>query len=188
VAALASVLREFQPPGVALLAVEFRGYGPSTGTPTVAATERDVEAVWRWLAARPELDSTRVVVYGRSVGSGPATLLASSHAVTGLILESPFTSLRAMARVHYPFLPSALAGTRFDNLARITHTRCPVLVIHGDRDGVIPTEEGREIARAAGARAEFWAIPGADHNETYDAGGDEYVRRFKTFVAHVVER
>ena len=184
VAALAPVLREFRPAGVALLAVDFRGYGASTGTPTVAAAEHDVEAVWRWLAARDDLDSGRVVVYGRSIGAGPATLLAATHPAMGLILESPFTSLRAMARVHYPYLPSALAGSRFDNLSRIAHTRCPVLVIHGDRDGIIPTEEGRALAQAAGPRAEFWAIPGADHNETYDAGGNEYVRRFKTFVAH----
>jgi uncharacterized protein len=188
VAALAPVLREFRPADAALLAVEFRGYGSSTGTPTVAAAERDADVVWRWLAARADLDSTRVVVYGRSIGSGPATLLAATHPVAGLVLESPFTSLRAMARVHYPFLPSALAGSRFDNLARITATTCPVLIIHGDRDGIIPTEEGRALAQAAGARAEFWAIPGADHNETYDAGGDEYVRRFKAFVTRVVAR
>ena len=185
VAALAPVLRAFRPPDVAVLAVDFRGYGASTGAPTVANTEADVEAVWHWLAARTDVDSTRVVVYGRSVGSGPATLLASSHAVAGLVLESPFTSLRAMARVHYPFLPAALAGMRFDNLARIGGTHCPILVIHGDRDGIIPTAEGRALAQAAGPRAEFWAIPGADHNDTYDAGGEEYVRRFQAFVARV---
>lgn len=186
VAALAPVLREFRVPGVALLAVDFRGYGASTGRPTVANTERDMEAVWRWLAGRPDVDTTRVVVYGRSVGSGPAVALATTHPVAGLVLESAFTTLPALARVHYPILPASLAGRGFDNLTRIERVRCPILFVHGDHDTTIPLWMGQALADRVRDRSEFWAIPGADHNDTYDVGGEEYVRRFQAFVRRAV--
>jgi len=182
VAGLAPVLQAFRVPGVALLAVDYRGYGASTGRPTVANTERDALAVWRWLAARADLDTTRVVVYGRSVGGGPALALAAAHPPAGLILESAFTSLRAMARVHYPLLPAFLAGPGFDNLARIERVRCPILFVHGDRDGIVPHWMGQALAERVRDRSEFWTIPGADHNDTYDTGDEEYVRRFQAFV------
>lgn len=188
VAGLAPVLRAFRPAGAALLAVEFRGYGGSTGRPTVANAERDVEAVWRWLVSRADVDSSRVVVYGRSVGTGPAVLLAATHPVAGLILESAFTTLRGMARVHYPFFPAFLAGGGFDNLGRIALVRCPVLLIHGDGDRIIPIAMGRALAARAGDRGELHVIPGSDHNDTYDAGGEEYARRVREFVERVTAR
>jgi hypothetical protein len=188
VAGLAPVLREFRPPGVALLAVEYRGYGGSGGTPTVANTDDDALAVGRWLDARSDVDPSRLVVYGRSIGSGPAIRLASSRHVAGLIIESGFTSLKALARKLYVVFPSALAGDGFDNIGRIERVRSPMLFIHGDRDGLIPIDMGRALAERAGSRGEFWAIRGADHNDSYDAGGGEYVSRFRSFVARVTSR
>ncbi len=185
VGALAPLLREFRPARAALLVATYRGYGESSGRPTPALLERDTEALWRWLTARAEVDPARIVVYGRSVGTGPATFLAATHPVAGLILESGFTSLRALARVHYPIFPSVLAGRRFDNLRRIAEVRAPVLFIHGDADRLIPIGMGRALAARAGQVRDFWVIPGADHNETYLRGGDEYVRRFAAFVEGV---
>lgn len=188
VAGLAPLLREFQPPGVALLAVDYRGYGASTGSPTVANSERDALVLWDWIAARPDLDGARVVVYGRSVGGGPALALAAQRPVAGLILESPFTSLGAMARRSFPIFPSFLAGRGFNNLARIGAVKAPLLIIHGDRDSLIPTRMGRQLyermIEKRGA-AELWLIPGAEHNSTYDVGDEEYVRRVSDFVRRV---
>jgi fermentation-respiration switch protein FrsA (DUF1100 family) len=189
VVALGPILRAFQPPGVTLLAVDYRGYGASTGRVTVAAAERDAVALYDWLAARDGVDAARVVVYGRSVGSGPALALAASRPVAGVVLESPFTSLRAMARRSFPFVPAFLAGGGFDNRRRIARLRCPVLLIHGGADNLIPAAMSRElldVARAAGVTAERWEIPGADHNSTYDVGDEEYVRRVRAFVARAV--
>ena len=186
VAAIASVLREFRPAGVAVLAVEYRGYGGSTGRPTVANVERDALLPWDYLAHRGDIDTTRVVVYGRSIGTGPAIALASARPIAGLIIESAFTSLGAMVRAGFPIFPAFMAGGGFDNLGRIGTLRCPVLVIHGGKDNMIPTAMGRTLAERAGARSELYIIPNADHNETYDMGGEEYVRRVKAFVARVV--
>ena len=186
VAALAPLLREFRPPGVAVLAVDYRGYGASTGSPNTANAAHDAWEIWHWLTQQPGVDSTRIVVYGRSIGTGPAVHLASSRPVAGLIIESPFTSLRALARRHYPFFPSFLAPGHFNNLDAIALVQSPILIIHGAQDGIIPADMGRALADRAGARAELWLIAGADHNDTYDSGGDEYVRRFRQFVERAV--
>jgi len=155
---------------------------------SVGNAERDALAVYDWLAARPDLDRSRVVAYGRSVGTGPALALAAARPVAGAILESPFTTLGAMARQAFPLVPSFLAGRGFDNRRRVAALRCPVLLIHGEVDDIIPAAMSGvllERARAAGVAAERWLIPGAGHNETYDAGGDDYVRRVREFVARV---
>lgn len=179
------VLREFRPPQAALLALDYRGYGESSGRAGIEGTQRDAEAAWAWLASRPEIDSTRIVVYGRSVGSGPAVFLAAARPVAGLVLESAFTSLRDMARVHYPIFPSFIAGHGFDNLALMGRIDCPVLFVHGDADQLIPITMGRRLAEQAGARGESLVLPGADHNDTYDSGGDAYVARVQAFITRV---
>jgi fermentation-respiration switch protein FrsA (DUF1100 family) len=179
---LAPVIRELRPEHAALLIVEFRDYGESSGSPTVANTTRDAEAAWDWLAARSDIDPSRIVVYGRSVGTGPAVHLAATRKVAGIILESTFTSLRAMARYHYRIFPSVLAGSGFDNLAAASRVRAPALLIHGASDRLVPIAMARMVAAALAGPVEFWTIPGAGHNDTYNVGGDEYARRFKTFV------
>jgi hypothetical protein len=187
VGGLAPVIRELRPAHAALLVVEYRGYGESSGTPTVANALADADAAWEWLAARPDVDPSRIVVYGRSVGSGPALHLGATHPIAGLVLESAFTSLRAMARAHYPIFPSALAGPGFDNLAAIALVRAPVLFMHGDADRTVPIAMGREMAAALPGSSEFWVIRGAGHNETYDTGGNEYARRFGEFVTRFAD-
>lgn len=184
VAGLASVLRDFRPAHAALLALDFRGYGASTGRPTVANTLQDADAAFAYLGSRPDVDPARIVVYGRSVGSGPAVHVAVAHRVAGLVLESAFTSLRAMARTHFPMFPSFLAGPGFDNLDAISRVTCLVLFVHGDRDRTVPIAMGRELAARAPTVDGFLVVPGADHNDTYDLGDAEYVRR----VAQLIER
>ena len=182
VAGLASVLRAFQHPHAALLALDYRGYGSSTGVPTVAGAVRDADAAMAWLRAHHDVFPDHVVVYGRSVGSGPAIAVASTHHVAGLVLESAFTSLPGMARVHFRIFPSFLAGAGFDNLNTIARVACPVLFIHGDRDRTIPIAMGRALAKRAPLVHEFWVIPRADHNDTYALGGEAYAKRVRQFV------
>ena len=185
VAGLADVLRAFRPAHAGLLAVDYRGYGRSTGRPTVANVVADADATLLYLQSRPDVDARRIVVYGRSVGSGPAVHVAATHAVAGLVLESAFTSLSAMSAVHFPIFPSLLAGRGFDNLATIARVTCPILFVHGDSDRTVPIEMGRALAARAPRVAEFFVIPRADHNDTYDMGRAEYVRRVRQFVERV---
>lgn len=180
IAAIWPVLKEFQPPGVDLLVVDYPGYGASGGRATEERVYEAADLAYDAMAAR--VDPNRIFVYGRSLGSAVATHIAATHAVRGLILESPFTNARDMGRRHYAFLPPFLLRLRLDNLTQISRTHCPVLVFHGTADRLVPIEMGRAVANAAPGPVEFVAIAGSDHNETYEIGGQAYREKMWEFV------
>jgi fermentation-respiration switch protein FrsA (DUF1100 family) len=185
VSGLAPIVGTLRPPGVALLILDYRGYGESNGSPSERGLYLDAEAAWTFLAGQPELDSNRIAVYGRSVGSVPALYLATSHPVRAVVLESPLTTAADMARVHYPFLPRFILRLSMNNLERAGRLTAPLLVLHGDRDQIAPPWMGRAIAEAGHAR-ELVLISGAGHNETYDVGGAEYRRKLLAFLAQAL--
>ncbi|MGH7537297.1 MAG: alpha/beta hydrolase [Gemmatimonadales bacterium] len=174
IAAIWPVLRDFRPPGAALLVVDYPGYGASGGRATEAGLYEAGDLAYDALVGRPEIDRARVFVYGRSLGTTVATHVASTHPVAGLVLESPFTSARAMSRQHYALLPTFILRLRLDNLAAIRQVRAPVLVFHGTADRLVPTEMGRQVAQAAPGAVEFVLLDGAGHNDTYALGGRAY--------------
>jgi hypothetical protein len=182
------VLRDFQPPGMALLVVDYPGYGGSGGRASEAALHAAAEAAWGALAARPEVDSGRIVVYGRSLGTVPATRIAATHPAAGLILESPFTSAREMARQHYGLFPRAVLRLTLDNLGTIPKVTAPLLVIHGTADRLVSPEMGRRVAAAArgGGPVELVWIEGAGHNDTYAVGGRRYRDKVWEFITKCV--
>jgi len=177
------VLREFQPPGVALLVVDYPGYGGSEGRATEPVIYKAADAAFAALAGRPEIG--RVYVYGRSLGSAVAVHTAAAHPAAGLILESPFTSATDMARLHYGLVPRALLHLKLDNATTIRGVRCPVLIFHGTGDRLVPIAMGRRVAAAASGPVEFVPILGAGHNDTYDIGAEGYRDRLAGFVLGV---
>jgi fermentation-respiration switch protein FrsA (DUF1100 family) len=169
-----------------MLLFDYRGYGRSEGTPDEEGTYRDARAAWRWLLGRGQRPD-RIVIFGESLGSAVALQLAldTNGAAHALVLESPFASIPEMARSVYPFLPLwPLVRTRYDNLGKVGRLRVPLLVLHGDRDDVVPFAQGRRVFDAAPEPKRFYAIPGASHNDTYVVGGDRYWR----VVAEFLER
>ncbi len=161
--------------GVEVLLFDYRGYGRSEGSPDEPGTYRDAAAAHRYLTETRGLDPKRLVLFGESLGSAVALELALTRAAGALVLESPFTSIPDMARVVLPFLPlGPLLRTRYDNLAKVGGLRVPLLVLHGDRDEVVPFAQGRRLFEAAPEPKRFFAIPGAGHNDTYLAGGEAY--------------
>ncbi len=174
IAAIWPVLREFRPPRTALLVVDYPGYGASQGHATETALYAAADLAYAALTARPGVDPARVRVYGRSLGTVAATHVAASHPVAGLILESPFTNAREMSRRHYAPFPAFLIRLRLDNLDTISRVRCPVLVLHGTRDRLVPLEMGRRVAAAVPGPVELVLIEGAGHNDTYGTGGVAY--------------
>src|SRR5438045_2204709 len=182
IAAIWPIVREFQPPGTAVLVVDYPGYGGSAGRATEAGMYGAADAAYAALVARPEIDARRIYVYGRSLGSAAATWVAARHPVAGLILESPFTSAGAMARQLYALLPRFIVRLSLDNLGRMRQIRCPVLVFHGDADRLVPTAMGREVAAAATGPVELVLIHGAGHNDTYDVGGRAYREKVWEFI------
>lgn len=159
--------------GWGALFVQWRGYGGNPGTPSEAALLRDAEAGLAALRAAG-VAASRIVLWGESLGSGIAVRLAAEQpeAVAVAILESPYTSLLALARLHYPLLPSRLLlRDRYDSLSRAGAVRAPVLILLGARDTLVPPRMGRELAAAMRAPVEIWESPEAGHNEIGQAGG-----------------
>jgi pimeloyl-ACP methyl ester carboxylesterase len=178
---IAPVLREFRPPGIGMLVLDYRGYGRSDGSPTEAGVYRDAAAAWEFITARTEIDTTRIALYGRSIGSAVALYLATERHVRAVVLESPFTSGKAMAEKHYAPLPSVLVQLELDNLERARQLSVPLLVFHGSDDRIAPIEMGRAVAEA-GRAEDFVVLDGAGHNDTYAAGGTPYRDRMHAFL------
>ena len=123
------------------------------------------------------------MIFGESLGAAVALQLALEVKARGLVLESPFASIPEMARAVYPFLPLwPFVRTRYDNLRKAPGLRLPLLVLHGDRDEVVPFAQGRRVFEAAPEPKSFHAIAGAGHNDTYLVGGEAYWRALVGFL------
>jgi uncharacterized protein len=171
-------LRRFARDGYGVLMLEYRGYGANPGTPTEAGFYTDGAAALDFLE-REGITRNRLVLYGESLGSGVAAHLASQHEIACLILEAPFTSVAAVAQYHYSFVPaSVLVRDRFDSLSAIGNVKAPILVLHGDRDSVVPVGFGRALFDAAPEPKEFWSAPEAGHEDLARFGALEAVVGF----------
>ncbi len=147
--------------GIAVLLVEYPGYGRSGGTPSQESIARAMEAAYDHAVTRPEVDAARMIAWGRSLGGAAACALAGRRDLAGLVLESTFTSVRPLARRFGIVGP--LVRDPFDNLPIVEAYEGPVLVLHGERDAIVPVEHGRALARAA-ARSELHTLP-CGHND-----------------------
>jgi uncharacterized protein len=150
--------------GFDVLLVEYRGYGGNPGSPSEEGLAADVGAAYRYLVAERGLPPERLVLFGESLGGAPLTRLAAERPVAALVLRSPFTSLADVGARAYPFLPvRALLRDRFPLLEQVRSVRVPVAVVAGGADGIVPVEQSRAVARAAGA--DYVELPGAGHND-----------------------
>ena len=179
-APLAASLRRH---GLQLLLTDYRGYGGNPGTPTEHGLAADAQAALRYLLGRPDVDGSRIVYFGESLGAAVAVRLAVEHPPAGLILRSPFTSLADIGRHHYPLLPvGLLLRDRFASIDSAHRIHSPVLVIAGDRDRVVPIEHTRRLFAAVVAPKTFVELPGADHNDYELLAGSEMIESIVRFV------
>ena len=172
--------------GVNVFIFDYRGYGRSGGAPSEKGLYRDAEAVLAYLSSRPQTTDDRLIFFGRSLGASVAVDLATRVEPHALVLESPFTSVREMAKLSYPFIPAPLLTlplrSRFDSLTKISSIQAPVMVLHGDTDDTVPIETARRLYDAANEPKRFYTIVGAGHNDTYAVGGAAYFDALKTFI------
>jgi abhydrolase domain-containing protein 17 len=174
---VAPFLSELRDRGFAVLGYDYRGYGTSSGgPPTARKASEDLATVYRYATRELQIAPRNIVLYGRSVGSGPATELAAREPIGGLVLESAFVSTyRVMTR--YPLLP----GDRFPNLGNIRRVTAPVLVIHGEADEMIPFWHGKRLyAAAPGPKRHLWVEHGT-HNDVTLVAGESYWRALDEF-------
>jgi len=154
-----------------IVGVNYRGYGTSEGAPGETALAADALAIYDAVARRDDIDPRRIVVFGRSLGTAIAAHLAAERPVVGAVLVSPYDSMIAIGKTHYPWLPvSLLLRHRFDALADAKRNQMPLLAIVGGSDWIIPNKRSRALFDAWAGPKTWVAVPGADHN---DLGSDD---------------
>ena len=161
--------------GVGYLALAYRGFSGSTGTPSEKGLFTDGVAAYDWLKAQGFKDSD-IVIHGHSLGSGVATYVATQRPARALILEAPFTAASDVARERYPYMPvDLLMHDRFESRKRIKDVHMPLLIAHGTADHVVPFSEGKALYDLANEPKTFVVMPGSDHNTlTRDGVYDHY--------------
>jgi len=162
--------------GFSVFAYDYRGYGTSDGNPSERNAYRDADAAYAYLTQQLKIPPEQIIVYGRSVGGGSAVDLATRHPVSGLILESTFTSAFRVV-VPFPILPF----DKFSNLDKLRKVHCPVLVMHGQADQTIPIQHGQRLYEAAREpKMSLW-VAEAGHNDLDRVAGERYQRTLVAF-------
>lgn len=167
--------------GFQVFIFDYRGYGNSEGRPSEAGIYRDGVAAYDFLVSIKQIPPDRIIPFGRSLGASVAIEISLRRKVKSLIVESGFTSTRAMAKGMFPFtFFSFLLPLHYNNLEKIAKVNVPKLFIHGVEDEIVPFSMGKRLFEAASAPKYFYPIRGAGHNDTYVVGGREY---FETLAA-----
>ena len=177
-------LRALAKIGVNILVVDYRGYGKSEGKPDEVGVYHDADAAYDYLLNKRHFRAQDIIIYGHSLGGAVAINLASRRPCGGLIVQSSFTSVLAMAQRMFPipFLGYA-AKSRFDSLQKIRGVHAPILIVHGTRDEVVPFAMGQQLFAAAPEPKRFYPVEGAGHNNLMEAGGESYLAYLQSFVA-----
>lgn len=177
----------FTAAGFDVMLFDYRGYGRSSGKPSEGGTYRDARAAHACLLTQPEVDSSRVIYFGESLGGAVALELALDLPPAGLVLLSTFTSVRDMGRAHYPFIPAALVPDAYPSLRLISGLHAPLLVVHGERDEIVPLSQGRALFEAAPGAKRMRVLPGVGHNDLVPLAGDALAEEFTSWASEVIE-
>ncbi len=177
-------MREIPAAGSALLMLDYRGYGKSEGRPSEKGLYADSDAAYQYLLDQG-YDPGRIVVHGESLGTAVAVDLASRRRCGGVVLEAPFTSARDVASRILPLVGPLLVWG-LDSKRKIRRVEAPLLILHGDRDEVIPFDLGRALFEAAAEPKWFWPIHGAGHNDLLQVAGPHYRERLRKFYLKIL--
>jgi fermentation-respiration switch protein FrsA (DUF1100 family) len=172
--------------GFDVLAFDYRGYGRSSGRPSEHGTSRDARAARDALLRQDGVDGGRVLYLGESLGGAVALALAIDQPPAGLILQSTFTSVRDMARLHYPFIPRALVPDAHPSLRLIRRLRAPLLVLHGARDRIVPLMQGEELFDAAPGPKQMQVFADAAHNDLISCAGTRWINAIQAWAEEVL--
>ncbi|MFE3261389.1 alpha/beta hydrolase [Nocardia sp. NPDC059091] len=151
--------------GFDVMIFDYRGYGRSTGRTDERGTYLDVRAAREALLAQSGVDANRLVYLGKSLGGGVMLELANAFPPAALLLMSTFTGMRDAAVAVYPFLPKLFVPNAYPSLPRIRTLTCPVMIMHGDMDELLPVQMGRDLYAAAPEPKQLVIYPGGMHND-----------------------
>ncbi len=158
--------RAFLKSGFGVLLLEYRGYGGNKGSPSEKGFYTDARAAIHFLQ-RQGISSQHLVLYGESLGTGVAVKMAREFPVCALVLQSPYTSLAAVARYHYPWIFIA-PWDEYDSLARIHHVKSPLLILHGKEDKLVPFTQGLALFNQANEPKTLVALDNKGHDDLWD--------------------
>ncbi|MDT8421772.1 MAG: alpha/beta hydrolase [Desulfuromonadales bacterium] len=177
-------LKHLRELGLSTFIFDYRGYGNSLGTISEQGTYSDARGALDYLL-KHGWSADRMIYFGRSLGAAVALQMALENPPAALVMESPFTSVSAMGRHHYPLL-SLLAGwllqARYDNLRKIAELKAPLLILQGERDTIVPPGMAHQLYRKAPQPKQLIMLPDAGHNDTYDRDGDVYWRKWRELI------
>jgi pimeloyl-ACP methyl ester carboxylesterase len=161
--------------------MNYRGYGLSDGKPGEKSLFSDALEIFDYFSNRKDVDSTRIVIIGRSIGTGVAAYLARSRGVAGVILVSPYDSLSSVAQEIFPILPLRLIlKHKFDSINIAPYIKAPSLVLIASDDKIIPPRHSKKLAEKWGGDVEIKEIKGVDHNTISDK--EEYWESIGEFL------
>lgn len=176
------VRKDLEPLDHRLLLIDYRGYGKSEGEPNEEGLYADGNGALDWLGKKG-IEDRDVVIFGKSLGGAVACEIAADRSFKGIILESTFSSLESVAEHLFPPIMAFSPETdMYDSINKIKSTNSPVLVIHGDKDELIPVEEGKTLFENANDPKELFIVEGAGHNDVSMVAGEEYSGRIKSWV------
>jgi pimeloyl-ACP methyl ester carboxylesterase len=169
--------RELTAQGDGLVALSYRGYGGSTGRPSETGLIEDARATYDFAAKH--YSSEKIRLWGESLGTGVAIALAAERPVARIVLEAPFLSALDIAAGAYPFVPVRfLMKDQFRSDLLIAKVTAPVLILHGDRDQVVPISSGQQLYKLIRSPKRFVRIPGGGHENLSSFGIAEAVQKF----------
>ncbi len=165
--------------GIPVMVPEYRGYAGLAGKPTYAGSKLDADAAYTFAVQNLRVSPQKIAFFGHSLGSAVAAEIAHRRRPFALILQSPFTSARDMARTVIGHRPSAFGWNLFsrihyDTIERVKDLNSPVSVAHGGRDRLIPLKMGEAVFHSAKKKGEWLLVPGASHNDIAVRGGKAY--------------
>lgn len=174
--------------GFGILALSYRGYGKSTGSPTEQGLYIDARTTLQYAMTTLHINPARILLYGESLGTGVAVQMATEYKVAGIVLQSPYTSVEGRAAEIYFYVPvHLLIKDKYDSIDKMADVKAPLLLFHGEKDRVIPVAHGRAMFAAANEPKEAVFFPNTGHNDFDNTAISEHVLHFAQthhLVAH----
>lgn len=162
----ASLARALANAGFDVLMFDYRGYGGNPGTPSEEGLARDARAAYAYLTDSLDVEPQRILYFGESLGTGVVAELAREHPPAGILLRSPFTSLSALGKTHYPSVLVSLALSEdYPVIEHVGHLDMPITVVYGTEDDIVPPQQSRDVAEAVAGASETVVVDGAGHND-----------------------
>ena len=172
-------LNELYKLDINILLISWRGFSGNKGSPTENNLYKDAKAAIKWLN-EGGISNNQIILYGESLGSGVAVEVGKENNFNSIILESPFTSIENSAKIYYPYLPVRfILKDRYDSISKIKMINIPILIMHGEKDDVVPFSMGKELFEKANSPKQSYFTPDDDHMMEFNSS---LLKNIKDFI------